>query len=149
MNTVLILIIGIPLIEIYLFIKIGSHLGAFNTVLLILTTAIAGVAYARYEGFNTLKSGMRQLIKNEIPIYEIISGATLAFAAFLLIFPGFATDILGILLVIPITRRLILGIFINKKKYEKKSEKKNYIDGEFEELGKDDDKKIWNTFEVH
>ena len=149
MNTVLILIIGIPLIEIYLFIKIGSHLGAFNTVLLILTTAIAGVAYARYEGFNTLKSGMRQLIKNEIPIYEIISGATLAFAAFLLIFPGFATDILGILLVIPITRKLILGIFINKKKYEKKSEKKNYIDGEFEELGKDDDKKIWNTFEVH
>ncbi len=149
MNTVLILIIGIPLIEIYLFIKIGSQIGAFNTVLLILTTAIAGVAYARYEGFNTLKSGMSQLIKNEIPIYEIISGATLAFAAFLLIFPGFATDILGILLVIPITRKLILGIFINKKKYEKNSEKKNYIDGEFEELGNDDDKKIWNTFEVH
>ena len=149
MNTVLILIIGIPLIEIYLFIKIGSQIGAFNTVLLILTTAIAGVAYARYEGFNTLKSGMSQLIKNEIPIYEIISGATLAFAAFLLIFPGFATDILGILLVIPITRKLILGIFINKKKYEKKSEKENYIDGEFEELGNDDDKKIWNTFEVH
>jgi len=149
MNTVLILIIGIPLIEIYLFIKIGSQIGAFNTVLLILTTAIAGVAYARYEGFNTLKSGMSQLIKNEIPIYEIISGATLAFAAFLLIFPGFATDILGILLVIPITRKLILRIFINKKKYEKKSEKKNYIDGEFEELGNDDDKKIWNTFEVH
>ena len=142
MNTVLILIIGIPLIEIYLFIKIGSQIGAFNTVLLILTTAIAGVAYARYEGFNTLKSGMSQLIKNEIPIYEIISGATLAFAAFLLIFPGFATDLVGILLVIPITRKLILGIFINKKKYEKKSEKKNYIDGEFEELGKDDDKKI-------
>ena len=142
MNTVLILIIGIPLIEIYLFIKIGSQIGAFNTVLLILTTAIAGVAYARYEGFNTLKSGMSQLIKNEIPIYEIISGATLAFAAFLLIFPGFATDILGILLVIPITRKLILGIFINKKKYEKKSQKKNYIDGEFEEFGEDDDKKI-------
>ena len=149
MNTVLILIIGIPLIEIYLFIKIGSQIGAFNTVLLILTTAIAGVAYARYEGFNTLKSGMSHLIKNEIPIYEIISGATLAFAAFLLIFPGFATDMFGILLVIPITRKVILGIFINKKKYEKKSEKKNYIDGEFEELGKDDDKKIWNTFEVH
>ena len=142
MNTALVLIIGIPLIEIYLFIKIGSQIGAFNTVLLILTTAIAGVAYARYEGFNTLKSGMSQLIKNEIPIYEIISGATLAFAAFLLIFPGFATDILGILLVIPITRKLILGIFINKKKYEKNSEKKNYIDGEFEELGNDDDKKI-------
>ncbi len=142
MNTVLILIIGIPLIEIYLFIKIGSQIGAFNTVLLILTTAIAGVAYARYEGFNTLKSGISQLIKNEIPIYEIISGATLAFAAFLLIFPGFATDILGILLVIPITRKLILGIFINKKKYEKKSEKKKYIDGEFEDLGNDDDKKV-------
>ena len=142
MNTVLILIIGIPLIEIYLFIKIGSQIGAFNTVLLILTTAIVGVAYVRYEGFNTLKSGMSQLIKNEIPIYEIISGATLAFAAFLLIFPGFATDMLGILLVIPMTRRLILGIFINKRKYEKKSEKKNYIDGEFEELGNDDDKKI-------
>ena len=142
MNTVLFLIIGIPIIEIYLFIKIGSQIGAFNTILLILTTAVAGVAYARYEGFNTLRSGMSQLIKNEIPIYEIISGATLAFAAFLLIFPGFATDILGILLVIPITRKLILGIFINKKKYEKKSEKKNYIDGEFEELGKDDDKKI-------
>ena len=142
MNTVLILIIGIPLIEIYLFIKIGSQIGAFNTVLLILTTAIAGVAYARYEGFNTLKSGMSQLIKNEIPIYEIISGATLAFAAFLLIFPGFATDMFGILLVIPITRKLILGIFINKKKYEKKSQKKNYIDGEFEEFGEDDDKKI-------
>ena len=142
MNTALLLIIGIPLIEIYLFIKIGSQIGAFNTVLLILTTAVAGVAYARYEGFNTLKSGLSQLVKNQIPVYEIISGATLAFAAFLLIFPGFATDILGILLVIPITRRLILGIFINKKKYEKKSEKKNYIDGEFEELGKDDDKKI-------
>ena len=142
MNTVLILIIGIPLIEIYLFIKIGSQIGAFNTVLLILTTAIAGVAYARYEGFNTLKSGMSQLIKNEIPIYEIISGATLAFAAFLLIFPGFATDVMGVLLVIPITRKLILRIFINKKKYENKKENKNYIDGEFEELGKDDDKKI-------
>ena len=108
MNTVLFLIIGIPLIEIYLFIKIGSQIGAFNTVLLILTTAVVGVAYARYEGFNTLKSGMSQLIKNEIPIYEIISGATLAFAAFLLIFPGFATDFIGILLVIPFTRKLYL-----------------------------------------
>ena len=141
MNTVLILIIGIPLIEIYLFIKIGSHLGAFNTVLLILTTAIAGVAYARYEGFNTLKSGMSQLIKNEMPIYELISGATLAFAALLLIFPGFATDLVGILLVIPITRRLILGKFIKKKQYKKK-ESNNYIDGEYEDLGEDDDKKI-------
>ena len=141
MNTVLFLIIGIPLIEIYLFIKIGSQIGAFNTVLLILITAVAGVAYARYEGFNTLKSGMSQLIKNEMPIYELISGATLAFAALLLIFPGFATDLVGILLVVPITRRLILGKFIKKKKYKKK-ETNNYIDGEYEDLGEDDDKKI-------
>ena len=139
MNTVLILIIGIPLIEIYLFIKIGSQIGAFNTVLLILTTAIAGVAYARYEGFNTLKSGMSQLIKNEIPIYEIISGATLAFAALLLIFPGFATDFLGILLVIPFTRKILLSRFINKDKFR---ERKKYIDGEFEDLENDDDKKV-------
>ena len=141
MNTVLLLIIGIPLIEIYLFIKIGSQIGAFNTVLLILTTAIAGVAYARYEGFNTLKSGMSLLIKNEMPIYELISGATLAFAALLLIFPGFATDLIGILLVIPLTRRLILGKFVKKNQYEKK-ESKNYIDGEYEDLGEDDDKKV-------
>ncbi len=141
MNTVLFLIIGIPLIEIYLFIKIGSQIGAFNTVLLILITAVAGVAYARYEGFNTLKSGMSQLIKNEMPIYELISGATLAFAALLLIFPGFATDLVGILLVVPLTRRLILGKFIKKKQYKKK-ETNNYIDGEYEDLGEDDDKKI-------
>ena len=141
MNTVLFLIIGIPLIEIYLFIKIGSQIGAFNTVLLILITAVAGVSYARYEGFNTLKSGMSQLIKNEMPIYELISGATLAFAALLLIFPGFATDLVGVLLVLPITRRLILGKFIKKKQYKKK-ETNNYIDGEYEDLGEDDDKKI-------
>ena len=129
MNTVLFLIIGIPLIEIYLFIKIGSQIGAFNTVLLILITAVAGVSYARYEGFNTLKSGMSQLIKNEMPIYELISGATLAFAALLLIFPGFATDLVGVLLVLPITRRLILEKFIKKKGisiYETKSLKKIY-----------------------
>ena len=115
MNTALILIIGIPLIEIYLFIKIGSQIGAFNTVLLILTTAIIGVAYARFEGFNTLRSGIGQLVKNELPIYEIVSGATLAFAAFLLILPGFATDFIGILLVIPFSRRILLNRFINKK----------------------------------
>ena len=143
MNTVLILIIGIPLIEIYLFIKIGSQIGAFNTVLLILTTAVIGVFYVRYEGFNTLKAGMGQLIKNEIPVYEIISGATLAFAAFLLIIPGFATDLIGILLVIPYSRRIILRRFIkkNKAKYSK-TKSKNYIDGEFEDLSEDDDKKI-------
>ena len=117
MNTLLLLIIGIPLIEIYLFIKIGSQIGAFNTVLLILVTAVIGVAYGRYEGFNTIKSGIGQLVKNELPVYEIISGATLAFAAFLLILPGFATDLLGILLAIPLTRKLLLGRFIKKKEY--------------------------------
>ena len=114
MNTALTLIIGIPLIEIYLFIKIGSQIGAFNTVLLILTTAVIGVAYVRYEGFNTLKSGIGQLVKNELPVYEILSGATLAFAAFLLILPGFATDLMGILLVIPFTRKILLNRFIKK-----------------------------------
>ncbi len=123
MNTVLFLIIGIPLVEIYLFIKIGSQIGAFNTVLLILTTAVAGVAYARYEGFNTLRSGINQLVKNELPIYEIVSGATLAFAALLLIFPGFATDLIGILLIIPFTRKIILQKFYNKKNYNNKRKK--------------------------
>ncbi len=141
MNTVLILIIGIPLIEIYLFIKIGSQIGAFNTVLLILVTAVAGVAYVRYEGFNTLKSGIGQLVKNELPVYEIISGATLAFAALLLILPGFATDFIGILLVIPITRKMILKKFIKKEK-EKKSNDKNFIEGDYEDLTDDENKKI-------
>ena len=141
MNTVLLLIIGIPLLEIYLFIKIGSQIGAFNTVLLILTTAILGVAYARYEGFNTLKSGMSQLIKNELPIYEIVSGATLAFAAFLLILPGFATDIIGILLVIPFTRKIILNRFVKKEK-QKTTVNKDFIEGDYEDINEDDDKKI-------
>ena len=143
MNTALLLVIGIPLIEIYLFIKIGSQIGAFNTVLLILTTAVAGVAYARYEGFNTLKSGLSQLVKNQIPVYEIISGATLAFAALLLILPGFATDIIGILLIIPFTRKVILSKFINKNKKKYKSENnKNYIDGDYEDISEDNDKKL-------
>ena len=140
MNTVLFLIIGIPLVEIYLFIKIGSQIGAFNTVLLILITAVAGVAYARYEGFNTLKSGFGQLVKNEIPVYEIISGATLAFAALLLIIPGFATDIIGVLLIIPFTRRIILGKFINARK-TKKGKENNFIEGDYEDID-DNDKKI-------
>ena len=114
MNALLLLIISIPLIEIYLFIKIGSQIGAFNTVSLILITAFIGVIYARYEGFNTLKSGMSQIIKNEIPIYEIISGAALAFAALLLILPGFATDILGLLIIFPPTRKLLLKKDINE-----------------------------------
>ena len=138
-------IIGIPLIEIYLFIKIGSQIGAFNTLILILTTAIVGVAYVRYEGFNTLKTGIRVLFKNELPIYEVISGATLAFAAFLLILPGFATDLIGILLVVPFTRKIILGRIIKKNKFNF-SKNKNYIDGDYEELEEDDNKKVWNNF---
>ena len=141
MNTALILIIGIPLIEIYLFIKIGSQIGAFNTVLLILTSAVIGVAYARYEGFNTLKSGIGQLVKNEMPVYEIISGATLAFAAFLLILPGFATDLIGILLVIPFTRKILLRRFV-KTNINKNKKKNNYIEGDYEAISDDNDKKL-------
>ena len=134
MNTILILLISIPLIEIYLFIKIGSYIGAFNTISLILITAIVGVAYARYEGFNTMRSGMSQLFKNELPIYEIISGGALAFAALLLIIPGFATDLIGLILIFPPSRKLILKSF--SKKYETKKQKKDFIEGEFED--KDD-----------
>ena len=141
MNTALILIIGIPLIEIYLFIKIGSQIGAFNTVLLILTTAVIGVAYARYEGFNTLKSGIGQLVKNEMPVYEIISGATLAFAAFLLILPGFATDLVGILLVFPFTRKILLSKFV-KTNINKNRKKNNYIEGDYEDISDENDKKL-------
>ena len=144
MNTVLLLLIGIPLLEIYLFIKIGSQIGPFNTISLILITAFVGVIYARYEGFNTLKAGMSQLIKNEIPIYEIVSGAALAFAALLLILPGFATDTLGILLVFPLTRKLFIKYF-SKNYYKKKTkvEEKNFIDGEYKDM--DDEKWLLNT----
>ena len=145
MNTALILIVGIPLIEIYLFIKIGSQIGAFNTVLLILTTAVVGVAYARYEGFNTLKSGIGQLVKNEMPVYEIVSGATLAFAAFLLILPGFATDLIGVLLVIPFTRRILLSKFV-KTNINKNKKKNNYIEGDYEDITDENDKKLWDSF---
>ena len=130
MNVLFLLIILVPLIEIYLFIKIGSQIGAFNTISLILITAIVGLIYARYEGFNTLKSGMGQLMKNEVPIYEIISGAALAFSAFLLILPGFATDILGLLIIFPPTRIILFKKFT--KKYSKKT--KNLIDGDYEDL---------------
>tara|TARA_B100000929_G_C15391291_1_gene381285 strand:- start:120 stop:542 length:423 start_codon:yes stop_codon:yes gene_type:complete len=134
MNTALIIILSIPLIEIYLFIKIGSQIGAFNTISLIFATAIIGVLYARYEGFNTLKSAMSQIVKNELPIYEIISGAALAFASILLIIPGFATDIFGILLVFPLTRKIFLSKFT--KKFSKKDDRKekNFIEGEFEDI---------------
>jgi len=141
MNTVLITIIFVPIIEIYLFIKIGTQIGAFNTISLIFITAIIGIIYARYEGLNTLKSGFSQLIKNELPAYEIISGAAIAFAALLLIIPGFATDILGFLLIFPFTRKLFFGKFLKKFKNDTKI-KKPYIEGEFEDLGEDDERKL-------
>ena len=141
MNTLLITIILVPIIEIYLFIKIGSQIGAFNTISLIFITAIIGVIYARYEGLNTLKSGFSQLIKNQVPAYEIISGAAIAFAALLLIIPGFATDILGFLLIFPFTRKLFFGKFLKKFKNDTKI-KKPYIEGEFEDLGEDDERKL-------
>ena len=141
MNSVLIALILVPVVEIYLFIKIGGQIGAFNTISLIFITAIIGVIYARYEGLNTLRSGFSQLIKNETPIYEIISGAVIAFAALLLIVPGFATDLLGFLLIFPLTRKLFFGKMINKLKSETKI-KKPYIEGEFEDIEEDDERKL-------
>ena len=141
MNTVLLAIILIPIIEIYLFIKIGSQIGAFSTISLVFITAILGVFYARYEGINTLKSGFSQLIKNELPAYEIISGATIAFAAILLIIPGFATDVVGLLLIFPLTRKLIFGKLITRIKKQTETSKP-YIEGEFEEDEDDNDRKI-------
>ena len=141
MNTLFLLIIGIPVIEIYLFIKIGSQIGAFSTIFLIFLTAFMGIIYARYEGFNTLKSGMSQLVKNEMPIYEIISGAALAFAALLLILPGFATDILGLLIIFPPTRKLLLKKI--SMKYSKDNKKKqDFINGEFEDIDEDNERKF-------
>ena len=140
MNTAIILILGIPLIEIYLFIKVGSQIGALNTILLILATAVVGIWYARYEGFNTLKSGMSQLVKNELPLYEMVSGAAIAFAALLLILPGFATDIIGILLVFPITRRVILSKYSKKYSSKNKEKKRNFIEGEYEDIEDKDGK---------
>ena len=141
MNSVLIALILVPVVEIYLFIKIGSQIGAFNTISLIFITAIIGVIYARYEGLNTLRSGFSQLIRNEAPIYEIISGAVIAFAALLLIIPGFATDLFGFLLIFPLTRKLLFGKFIKKFKNETKI-KKPYIEGEFEDIEEDDERKL-------
>ena len=141
MNSLLILIITIPIIEIYLFIKIGSQIGALQTISLIFMTAFIGVIYARYEGFNTLKSGMSQLIKNELPIYEIVSGAALAFAALLLILPGFATDILGFLIIFPPTRKLFLKN-VSKNYSKKVKEKQDFIDGESEDIEGDNDRKF-------
>ena len=133
MNYLVIFIITIPLVEIFFFIKIGSVVGAFNTIALILITALVGIIYARHEGFNTLRSGMSQLIRNEIPIYEIISGAAIAIAALLLILPGFATDFLGFLLIFPLTRKLILRRFVKKNKVEER-ENKDFIEGQSEDI---------------
>ncbi len=141
MNTVLLAVILIPIVEIYLFIKIGSQIGAFTTIFLVFFTAVVGVYYARYEGINTLRSGMMQIIKNQIPAHELISGAAIAFAAVLLIIPGFATDLIGFLLITPVTRKLILRRL--KKKFENKEMKKsNFIEGEFEDIEDDNDRKI-------
>ena len=141
MNPILLTIILVPVIEIYLLIKIGSQVGAITTIFLIFTTAIIGVYYAKYEGLNTLKSGFAQLRKNETPAYEVISGAAIAFAALLLIIPGFATDIFGFLLIFPLSRKLIFNKLL--KKFNKKENKKNnYIDGDFEDIEDDNDRKI-------
>tara|TARA_B100000678_G_scaffold239774_1_gene210282 strand:- start:203 stop:628 length:426 start_codon:yes stop_codon:yes gene_type:complete len=141
MSPILLSMILFPILEIYLFIKIGSQIGAFNTILLIFITAIIGVYYAKYEGLNTIRSGFLQIIKNEVPAYEIISGAAIAFAAILLIIPGFATDFLGFLIIFPITRKLIFGKISNKFKKEE-AKKNNFIDGEFEDIDDDNDRKI-------
>ena len=139
MNAVLLFIVGIPLIEIYLMIKIGSVIGAFNTIFLIFFTAITGIYFARSEGLNAIRSGFNQIVKNEIPIYEIISGAALAFAALLLIIPGFLTDIIGFLLIIPITRKIFIRSISSK--FNKKREDNNFTEGEFEEIKHEEDDK--------
>ena len=140
MNSILLAIILVPAIEIYLLIKIGSQIGALTTILLIFTTAVVGVYYAKYEGLNTLKSGFYQLSKKETPAYEVISGAAIAFAALLLIIPGFATDFIGFLLVFPLTRKFIFGKLFKKFKSET-TIKKPYIEGEFEEVKEEDDER--------
>ena len=141
MNSIFFIIILIPIIEIYLLIKIGGEIGALTTIILIFTTAIVGIYYAKYEGLNTLKSGFEQLKRNMAPTYEMISGAAIAFAALLLIIPGFLTDIFGFLIIFPISRKFIFNLFFKKHpKYETK--KNNFIDGEFEDIEEDDDRKI-------
>ena len=136
MNAILLTIILVPIIEIYLFIQIGGQIGAFNTISLIFITAFVGILYARFEGINTLKSGMSQLLKNEVPFYEIISGAAIAFASILLIMPGFATDFIGLLIIFPFTRKIFLKRF-DKKFYKRKQKKEDFIEGESEDIDKD------------
>ena len=143
MNTALLLIILIPILEIYLFIKIGSQIGAFTTIPLIFFTAIIGVFYARYEGLNTLRSGVSQLYKNQMPLFELMSGAALAVAAILLILPGFATDILGFLIIFPLTRKLIFKLVTKKGKDKNEVYiKDDLIEGEFEDKDNENDKKL-------
>ena len=134
MNTLLLIILFVPLIEIYLFIQIGGQIGAFNTILIILLTAVVGIYFVRLQGLNTLRSGVTQLYRNQIPIYEMMSGAALAFAALLLIIPGFATDIIGFLLILPITRNLIFKYL--GRKYKKENFKDDLIEGEYEDKDK-------------
>ena len=141
MNPILLSILLFPIVEIYLLIKIGSQIGAITTILLIFSTAIVGIYYAKYEGLNTLKSGFGQISKNKTPTYEMVSGAAIAFAALLLIIPGFATDILGFLLIFPISRKFFFNIFSSKFK-NKKTKENNFIDGEFEDIEEDDYRKI-------
>ena len=141
MNSILLFLILIPAVEIYLFIKIGSQIGAITTILLIFATAIIGVYYAKFEGLNTLKSGFAQLSKNKTPAYEMISGAAIAFAALLLIIPGFATDIFGFLLIFPISRKFFISKFSTKSQ-KKEVRKNNFIDGEFEDIDDNDDRKL-------
>ena len=141
MNSILLAIILIPVIEIYLFIKIGSEIGAITTILLIFITAIIGVYYAKYEGLNTLRSGFIQLSKNQTPAYEVISGAAIAIAAVLLIIPGFATDIFGFLLIFPLSRKFIFSKFQNKIN-KKENSKKDFIEGDFEDIEDDDERKL-------
>ena len=141
MNSILLTLILIPVIEIYLLIKIGSQIGAISTIFLIFTTAIVGIYYAKYEGLNTLKSGFFQLSKNKAPTFEMLSGAAIALAALLLIIPGFFTDIVGFLLIFPISRKLLFN-FLSKKFSHSKSQNNNFIDGEFEDIEENDDRKI-------
>ena len=141
MNTVLLLIILVPILEIYLFIKIGGQIGAFTTISLIFVTAIIGVYYARYEGLNTLRSGISQLYKNQMPLFELMSGAALAMAAFLLILPGFATDLLGFLIIFPFTRKIIFNLF-TKTKQNEVYVKDDLIEGEYEDKDNENDKKL-------
>ena len=144
MNPIFLSLILIPIVEIYLFIKIGSQIGALSTILLIFITAVIGIYYARYEGLNTLKSGIAQISKNEIPQYEMLSGAIIAFAAVLLIIPGFVTDFIGFLLIFPVTIKLLFNYFAKKfqSKQKKEDKKNNFIEGEFEDIEDSDDKKI-------